>query len=48
MIAAGKSSNKEDEPHSPATLDWIAWQRLLRLEMELATYIRNLTDPSVE
>ena len=48
VIAAGKSSNKEDEPNGPTTLDWTAWQRLMRLEMELATYIRELTDPSVE
>ena len=45
---AGRSVSNEDDAPGSTDVDWMAWQRLLQLEMELATYIRKLTDPSAE
>lgn len=46
VIAAGKSSESDDENQRAYGVDWAAWQRLLQLEMDLATYLKNLIDPS--
>lgn len=46
VIATGKSSESDDGNGLAYSLDWAAWQRLLQLEMDLATYLKNLIDPS--
>ena len=46
VIATGKSSESDDGNQPAYSLDWAAWQRLLQLEMDLATYLKNLIDPS--
>lgn len=33
------------DKQGPVILDWIVWQRLLRLEMDVAVYMRKLTEP---
>lgn len=43
VINAGRSANDEQNTQSPFTVDWIAWQRMLRLEMDLAMFMRELT-----
>lgn len=44
VLAAGASANDQVE-NPPYELDWIAWQRALQLEMNVAEYLRNLTNP---
>lgn len=46
VIAAGQSTPTDAEEKQPYKMDWAAWQRLLQLEMELATYLKKLIDPS--
>lgn len=49
VIESGQTQPSESEDnHSPTTLDWIAWQRTLQLEMELAQYLRGLANPSAD
>ncbi len=44
----GKPDEKApaDKPPVPVEVDWPVWQRLLKLEMDIATYLRHLTDSS--
>jgi hypothetical protein len=30
---------------APIRMSWDAWQRLLNLEMQLATYLRSIAEP---
>jgi pSer/pThr/pTyr-binding forkhead associated (FHA) protein len=46
VVASGQSMDVEGDEQQPYKMDWAAWQRLLQLEMDLATYLRNLIDPS--
>lgn len=46
VIAAGQSMPTDGEEKQPHKMDWAAWQRLLQLEMDLATYLKKLIDPS--
>lgn len=55
LLVAGKSegSSKDDSGETPSnstpfTVDWVAWQRALQLEMDMASYIRSLTNPQDE
>lgn len=55
MLVAGKTEGTKDdevegEPQEPQpfTVDWVAWQRALQLEMDMAAYIRSLTNPPEE
>jgi macrodomain Ter protein organizer (MatP/YcbG family) len=41
---AGRS--RSEEKGAPIDVDWVVWQRLLKLEMDVATYLRQLTDPA--
>ena len=41
---AGRS--RTEEKGAPIDVDWVVWQRLLKLEMDVATYLRRLTDPA--
>ena len=40
---AGKEQKKK-----PVQLDWSTWQRLLKLEMDLAVYLRKIAEPGNE
>ena len=44
VIDAGRSLSGEGQP--PVRVEWIAWQRLLKLEMDIACYLRQLTEPA--
>ena len=46
VIEAGKSTPAEGDEKQPCKMDWAAWQRLLQLEMDIATYLKKLIDPS--
>lgn len=46
VIEAGKSTPTEGDEKQPCKMDWVAWQRLLQLEMDIATYLKKLIDPS--
>lgn len=47
VIASGRAA--ADQTENPSyEMDWIAWQRALQLEMNIAEYLRNLTNPAVE
>lgn len=46
VITAGQSGDTEDKEQQAYTVDWVAWQRLLQLEMDLAGYLKRLIDPS--
>lgn len=48
VIVAGQSMDAESEDKQPFKIDWVAWQRMQQLEMDLANYLRNLIDPSSE
>lgn len=43
-----EESEEESPEPSPYVVDWAAWQRVLQLEMDMATYIRSLTNPQDE
>jgi len=44
VVAAGRAT--ADQTENPSyEMDWIAWQRALQLEMNVAEYLRNLTNP---
>lgn len=45
QIEGGAESEQEQAPY---LVDWPAWQRMLQLEMDMAIYIRGLTNPSDE
>jgi hypothetical protein len=34
------------ETHWKMRLDWVTWQRMLELEMQLAIYQRRIADPN--
>jgi len=42
---AGRAQILESK-QGPIIMDWAVWQRLLKLEMDVATYLRKLTEPS--
>ena len=47
VLVGGKAeaeTDSEDQP-APYTVDWPTWQRMLQLEMDMAAYIRGLTNP---
>lgn len=46
VIVAGQASEEDNQNEPAYQVDWAAWQRLLQLEMDLATYLRKLIDPS--
>lgn len=46
VVASAQSMEVEGDEKPPFKMDWAAWQRLLQLEMDLATYLRNLIDPA--
>ena len=55
MLVAGKSEGESKEGSGtssseppPYAVDWVAWQRALQLEMDMAAYIRSLTNPQDE
>lgn len=43
VINAARSLSGEGQP--PVRVEWIAWQRLLKVEMDIACYLRQLTEP---
>jgi hypothetical protein len=47
VLVAGKAEgDTESEDQSPPYIvDWPTWQRMLQLEMDMAAYIRGLTNP---
>lgn len=42
VASVGRTLGTDNQ--SVVQLDWIAWQRLLRLEMDVATYLKQLTE----
>ncbi len=46
VINAGRSLSGEGQP--PVRVEWVAWQRLLQVEMDMASYLRQLTEPTDE
>jgi predicted component of type VI protein secretion system len=47
VVAAGRVASESDEK-PPYEMDWVAWQRALQLEMNVAEYLRKLTNPSID
>jgi predicted component of type VI protein secretion system len=43
VINAARSTNDDKNSHAPFEIEWIAWQRMLKLEMDLAGFMRELT-----
>jgi hypothetical protein len=43
VINAARSTGDEKNQHLPFEVDWVAWQRMLKLEMDLAGFMRELT-----
>jgi len=48
VIAAAESMDPEGDEKQSFELDWATWQRLQRIEMDLASYLRHLIDPSID
>lgn len=46
VIVSAQTIDKDNGEHQPSKLDWPAWQRLLQIEMDLATYLKNLISSS--
>jgi hypothetical protein len=44
VLHAGVRSSDDDDI-TPMTVNWLAWQRLLGLQMELSVYLRKLAEP---
>lgn len=47
VVAAGRVTS-EDAEMPPYEMDWVAWQRTLNLEMNVAEYMRKLTNPTAD
>lgn len=47
-VAAAGRVTSEDGEMPPYELDWVAWQRTLQLEMNVAEYLRKLTNPAAD
>lgn len=45
LEAAQEADDREARGFPPMQLDWTTWQRLLKLEMDLAVYLRKVADP---
>lgn len=45
LLSAYEETEGDDDELKVMNLSWPAWQRLLRLEMDLAVYLRNIADP---
>ena len=43
--ATSEEPPSEDAPPTSMTVDWVNWQRLAKLQMDLAVYLRKLSDP---
>ncbi len=43
--ATGGEEPSEEDSTLPVAVDWVTWQRLAKLQMDLATYLRKLSDP---
>ncbi len=44
-IDSGEEVEHKSKPGRPRKIDWSEWQRLLQLEMQLASYLRQLAEP---
>ncbi|MDA0588108.1 MAG: FHA domain-containing protein [Planctomycetota bacterium] len=47
VVTAGRVASEGGEM-PPYELDWVAWQRALQLEMNVAEYLRSLTNPAAD
>ncbi|MBI1309826.1 FHA domain-containing protein [bacterium] len=45
VIERGRSQDEQNQEAPPFQVDWVDWQKLLQVEMELSTYIRSTTNP---
>lgn len=45
LISSSEASDSIDQEFVTMQLDWLAWQHLLKLEMDLAVALRRLADP---
>ncbi len=47
VIERGKSQGEKGQEAPPFQVDWVDWQKLLQVEMDLSQYIAGVTDPDV-
>ena len=47
VLETAMEDEGDDAVEQTMLVDWVAWQRLLRVEMDLAVYIRKIADPDV-
>ena len=45
VIEAGEEANSKAKSNKPRVVDWHTWQQLLRLEMQVAAYLRQAAEP---
>lgn len=48
LLASTENSDSLEQEFVTMQMDWMAWQRLLKLEMDLAVALRRLADPESE
>ena len=47
VIAAAETED-DDSAMSPYSIDWVDWQQTLQLDMDIAQYLRKLTNPATD
>lgn len=45
VIERGRSQEESGSANPPFLVDWVDWQKLLQVEMDLAKYMATVTDP---